>query len=122
MKLVQKYISAGAHPDRQAEDVPFRRQCLAKVKEQVKESTWQLAKELLGLYSERSIIEGKAFNTDTHWQQEFEAAFIYEETPDKGKLSRRQRRYVGRKPWTGWSAAMLVMARQRWRCARHLLP
>ncbi|MDD5354142.1 MAG: transcription-repair coupling factor [bacterium] len=84
MNLVQKYISAGAHPG-MARLKMYRLggNTWQRVKEQIKESTLQLAKELLGLYSERSIIEGKTFNTDTHWQQEFEAAFIYEETPDQ---------------------------------------
>lgn len=84
MKLVQKYISAGAHPGiARLKMYRLGGNAWQRVKEQVKESTWQMAKELLGLYSERSIIEGKAFSTDTHWQQEFESAFIYEETPDQ---------------------------------------
>ncbi len=84
MKLVQKYISAGAHPGiARLKMYRLGGNNWQRVKEQVKESTWQMAKELLGLYSERSIVEGQAFSTDTHWQQEFESAFIYEETPDQ---------------------------------------
>ncbi len=84
MNLVQKYVSAGSHPGlARLKMYRLGGNTWQRVKEQVKESTLQLAKELLGLYSERSVIEGKAFNTDTHWQQEFEAAFIYEETPDQ---------------------------------------
>ncbi|MBI5554540.1 MAG: transcription-repair coupling factor [Elusimicrobia bacterium] len=84
MKLVQKYISAGAYPGiARLKMYRLGGNAWQRVKEQVKESTWQMAKELLGLHSERSIIEGQVFNTDTHWQQEFEAAFIYEETPDQ---------------------------------------
>ncbi|MDD5131624.1 MAG: transcription-repair coupling factor [bacterium] len=84
MNLVQKYTSAGAHPGiARLKMYRLGGNTWQRIKDQVKESTLHLAKELLGLYSERSVIEGKAFNTDTRWQQEFEAAFIYEETPDQ---------------------------------------
>ncbi|MDD5491078.1 MAG: transcription-repair coupling factor [bacterium] len=84
MNLVQKYVSAGAHPGvARLKMYRLGGNTWQRVKEQVKESTLQLAKELLGLYSERSIVEGQSLATDTHWQQEFEAAFIYEETPDQ---------------------------------------
>lgn len=84
MNLVQKYVSAGAHPGiARLKMYRLGGNTWQRVKEQVRESTLQLARELLALYSERSVIEGKAFNADTHWQQEFEAAFIYEETPDQ---------------------------------------
>jgi transcription-repair coupling factor (superfamily II helicase) len=42
-----------------------------------------MAEELLKLYAARKAVSGHAFNTDTHWQQEFEDAFEYELTPDQ---------------------------------------
>lgn len=84
MHLVQKYISAGQHP------LPHRLKIYRlggsawqKIKQQVKESTLELAQELLHLYSERQTVEGLRFVVDTHWQKEFESSFIYEETPDQ---------------------------------------
>lgn len=84
MRLVQKYISAGQHP------VPHRLKIYRlggsawqKIKQQVKESTLELAQELLHLYSERQTVESLRFMIDTHWQKEFESSFIYEETPDQ---------------------------------------
>ncbi|MFH1239335.1 MAG: transcription-repair coupling factor, partial [bacterium] len=45
----------------------------------------EMAKELLDLYASREAMEGYAFSPDAHWQREFDAAFIYEETPDQSK-------------------------------------
>lgn len=55
----------------------------ARVKKRVKESVQELAKDLLELYAAREAIEGHAFSPDTPWQEEFEDAFVYEETPDQ---------------------------------------
>ncbi len=54
-----------------------------RVKESVRASLRQMAEELLRLYAERSVVEGRAFAPDSPWQQEFEAAFRFEETPDQ---------------------------------------
>ena len=50
-----------------------------------KASVKQLAHDLLMTYTERRSIKGHAFSPDTVWQQEFEEAFEYDETP--GQLS-----------------------------------
>ena len=42
-----------------------------------------MAEELLKLYAARKAVPGHAFGPDTHWQEEFEAAFPYELTPDQ---------------------------------------
>src|SRR3990170_1479903 len=52
-------------------------------KQRVKESARELAGELLGLYAARETAPGFAYSPDTPWQQELEAAFEYEETPDQ---------------------------------------
>ena len=42
-----------------------------------------MAEELLKLYAARKAVAGHAFGADTHWQEEFEAAFPYDLTPDQ---------------------------------------
>ena len=54
-----------------------------KVKDQVKRSVRNMARELIELYSVRASMEGHAFSPDTDWQYEFESGFRYEETPDQ---------------------------------------
>jgi len=54
-----------------------------KIKEHVRRSVRNLAKELVELYSLRSSLQGFAFSKDTEWQYEFESGFRYEETPDQ---------------------------------------
>ena len=55
----------------------------ARVKKRVTESVKELAQGLLKLYAEREALPGYAFSKDTVWQQQFEEAFPYEETPDQ---------------------------------------
>jgi transcription-repair coupling factor (superfamily II helicase) len=54
-----------------------------KAKTRVKRAMRAMADELLRLYAQRRAIAGHPFSPDTHWQQEFEAAFPYELTPDQ---------------------------------------
>ncbi|HEY8496257.1 MAG TPA: transcription-repair coupling factor, partial [Limnochordales bacterium] len=55
----------------------------ARLKKRVSESVKELAQGLLKLYAEREALPGYAFSPDTVWQQQFEEAFPYEETPDQ---------------------------------------
>ena len=55
----------------------------ARQKNKVKESTIELAKELVALYSARQNAKGFAFSPDSEWQKSFEEAFPYEETEDQ---------------------------------------
>ena len=57
----------------------------ARVKERVKASVAQMAKELLELYAVRQALPGTSFALDDHLYREFEASFEYEETPDQAK-------------------------------------
>jgi transcription-repair coupling factor (superfamily II helicase) len=52
-------------------------------KEKAKKAVEELAQGLLALYSRRKAEPGFAFNPDTDWQSEFEAAFPYQETEDQ---------------------------------------
>jgi transcription-repair coupling factor (superfamily II helicase) len=56
-----------------------------KVKNRVKESIREMAEGLLELYAQREVVAGHGFGSDTVWQQEFEDAFYFEETPDQLK-------------------------------------
>ena len=54
-----------------------------KAKTRVKKAMRDMAEELLKLYAQRKAVPGFAFAADTHWQEEFEAAFPYELTVDQ---------------------------------------
>jgi len=54
-----------------------------KAKARVREAVQEMARELLALYAAREASTGHAFSKDTVWQQDFEATFPYEETPDQ---------------------------------------
>ncbi len=54
-----------------------------KTKAKVKESTAEMAKQLVALYKAREQMEGYAFSGDTPWQRDFENTFDYQETDDQ---------------------------------------
>jgi transcription-repair coupling factor (superfamily II helicase) len=54
-----------------------------KLKKRTKKAIQDMAKELIELYAERKAKLGFAFSSDSTWQKELEASFIYEETPDQ---------------------------------------
>jgi len=81
--LVQKYVGG-------ADDIKLKLDRLGgvswkRIKERVRESVRKLAKELLQLYAARQALPGHAYSPNMPWQQEFEAVFPYEETPDQLK-------------------------------------
>jgi transcription-repair coupling factor (superfamily II helicase) len=55
----------------------------SRAKQKVKESSQDMAQDLLKLYANREVLPGFAFSPDTIWQQELEASFPYTETPDQ---------------------------------------
>ena len=55
----------------------------SRLKEKVKESAQELAKELLDIQVEREANAGIAYPEDTLWQEEFEQSFLYTETMDQ---------------------------------------
>ncbi|MEE9325550.1 MAG: transcription-repair coupling factor [Dehalococcoidia bacterium] len=55
----------------------------ARVKQRVKESAEEIARELLEIYASREVMSGFVFSQDTPWQQELESSFPYIETPDQ---------------------------------------
>jgi transcription-repair coupling factor (superfamily II helicase) len=54
-----------------------------RTRSRVRRAVTDLARELIELYGARARARGRAFSPDTPWQQELEAAFPYEETPDQ---------------------------------------
>ncbi|MGO9243231.1 MAG: transcription-repair coupling factor [Verrucomicrobiia bacterium] len=78
--LVSKYVGAGKRqpPLHQLGGALWQRQKLS-----AERAIMDLAANLLEIQAARNILEGHAFSPDTAWQHEFEAAFIYDETPDQ---------------------------------------
>ena len=54
-----------------------------KMKERTKSKLKDIARDLISLYSRRKQEEGFQFSPDGYMQQELEASFIYEDTPDQ---------------------------------------
>ncbi len=54
-----------------------------KLKKRTKKAIQDMAEELIGLYAERKAMPGFGFSSDSSWQKELEASFIYEETRDQ---------------------------------------
>ena len=78
--LVSKYVGAGkAHPTLNT----LGGNRWAKAKKEAEHAVADLAAELLEIQAARETEPGESFAPDTAWQREFEAAFLYEETPDQ---------------------------------------
>jgi len=56
-----------------------------RTKSRVKRALRDMAQELLQLYAQRKMAGGTPSSPDTPWQEEFEDAFEFEETPDQLK-------------------------------------
>lgn len=54
-----------------------------KIKQRTKKKIQDIAKDLILLYSKRKSLKGFKFSSDSVWQKELEASFIYEDTPDQ---------------------------------------
>lgn len=53
------------------------------LKQRAKKKIKDIARDLIKLYALRKKETGFAFSTDSHWQKELEASFMYEDTPDQ---------------------------------------
>jgi transcription-repair coupling factor (superfamily II helicase) len=78
--LVQKYVGAKTLRPPLSKLGGTRWQT---TKAKVEEAVADLAGELLRVQAMRQAQPGLAFPKDTHWQKEFEDAFLYSETPDQ---------------------------------------
>ena len=79
--MVQKYIGLEGKTPRI--DKLGKKSAWNKIKKRVQESVEEIAKELIQIYSKRASLKGFRYPPDTLWQEEFEALFEYEETPDQ---------------------------------------
>jgi len=59
-----------------------------KLKDKTKSKIKDIAKDLILLYSKRKAERGFQFSPDSYMQQELEASFIYEDTPDQVKATK----------------------------------
>jgi transcription-repair coupling factor (superfamily II helicase) len=78
ISLVQRYVG-GSDPRLDT----LGKNSWKKTKERVREAIEKLAEDLVRLYANRLKLRGYSFPKDTIWQEEFEADFEYEETPDQ---------------------------------------
>ena len=78
--LVQKYVGG-----RRATPTLARigGKAWIRQKQAAEKAVTDMAAEMLELQAARSARPGIAFPVDSHWQQEFDAAFPYQETPDQ---------------------------------------
>jgi transcription-repair coupling factor (superfamily II helicase) len=56
-----------------------------RLKSRARRRIKDIARDLITLYARRKHDQGFAYASDTHWQKEMEASFIYEDTPDQAK-------------------------------------
>ena len=68
-----------------------------RMKERTKSKIKDIARDLIKLYSKRHKEEGFAFSPDSYLQNELEASFIYEDTPDQLKATNEVKRDMERK-------------------------
>ena len=84
LDLVSKYIgAAGEDPDKPAKLNRLGGSDWAKATHRARAAARELARGLINLYAQRQRQAGFAFSPDSPWQQEFEEAFPYNETPDQ---------------------------------------
>jgi transcription-repair coupling factor (superfamily II helicase) len=58
-----------------------------RVKVRTKKSVEHVARDLVQLYATRLSQKGHAFSSDTLWQKELEASFLFEDTPDQARAA-----------------------------------
>ena len=79
ISLVQRYVGGSENPQLDS----LGKSLWKKKLDRAKGAVGRLAEELLVMYANRIKLQGYAFPQDTIWQEEFEAEFEYEETPDQ---------------------------------------
>ncbi|MDR2860736.1 MAG: transcription-repair coupling factor, partial [Elusimicrobiota bacterium] len=82
IKKVKKYIGVeGARPKLYSMDSA----AWERVKSRAREEAARFAKELLELYTQRSLVKRSSLSVQTAWEKELADAFPYDETPDQLK-------------------------------------
>lgn len=80
IELVQKYIGSSDHRPR-LDKIGSKHWEMRK--KRTENAVVDIASDLLHVQALRNAKEGIAYPEDTEWQKEFEAEFLYEETPDQ---------------------------------------
>ena len=80
IELVQKYVGGKGAKVLLAH---IGGKAWVKQKEAAQRAVTDLAAEMIELQAARDARPGIAFPSDTEWQREFDAAFLYQETPDQ---------------------------------------
>lgn len=78
--LIQKYVGS---EEKEPKISKLGGSEWTRVKSKVRSSVKDIADDLIKLYAERQATKGYGFGPDTPYQQEFEAMFPYDETPDQ---------------------------------------
>jgi transcription-repair coupling factor (superfamily II helicase) len=81
---VQKYSSKDGHIPKLTR---LGTQEWDKLKARAKKHIKDIARDLIRLYAQRKSAAGHAFQSDTPWQKELEASFMYEDTFDQAKAT-----------------------------------
>jgi len=79
--MVQKFVGMDGREVRI--DALGKKSAWNRIKERVQKSVEEIANELMHIYSRRRALKGYRFPPDTVWQEEFEAKFEFDETPDQ---------------------------------------
>ena len=58
------------------------------LKQRTKKQVKDIAKDLIALYAKRKASQGFSYSADSYLQNELEASFLYEDTPDQNKATR----------------------------------
>ncbi len=81
LKSLQKYASADTDKRPKLNRLGSRE--WSRTKDRVQKAVESIARDLVALYSLRSMENGFAYGPDTVWQKEFEELFPYDETDDQ---------------------------------------
>jgi len=77
---VQKYVASEGHaPTLHRLGGGEWEKTKARAKKRIKD----IARDIIAVYARRKHEKGFAFSPDSHWQQELEASFLFEDTPDQ---------------------------------------
>ncbi|PJZ64737.1 transcription-repair coupling factor [Leptospira wolffii] len=79
ISLVQRFVGGTERPRLDS----LGKSTWKKTKDRVQKAVEGLAEDLVRMYSNRIKLQGYSFPPDTIYQEEFEAEFEYEETPDQ---------------------------------------
>lgn len=82
MHLISRYIGKDANKPKLS---TLGSKTWAKTKEKVQKAVDAIADDLVILYAKRAKIKGFSFSKDSIFQEEFEEAFPYEETPSQAR-------------------------------------